>query len=209
MQQRITIAGLGVVAVALWIVGLVVGQALPSNLPSHASDQQVLAWVQANSGDVVAGAWLFMVGCVAFAAFVVLLRSRLPEGTPRTMLYTGAVMAAVGGLLTQADFVTGINKTEISPSAAAALHNLGDLGFSAAELSLVLVFAGVAGLAFSARALPRWWGALCTLFAVVALIGPIGWTMVIFGTPLFTLVTPWVVGRPARRTATASAAATA
>jgi hypothetical protein len=209
MHKRTTLAGLGVLAVALWIAGLIIGEALPSKLASHATDQQVLAWVQGNTNDVIMGAWLFMVGCIAFVAFAVLLRSHLPEGPLATMLYSGAIIAAVSGLLTQGDFVTGIDKDEVSPAAAAAFHHIGDLGFCGAELAMVLVFGAVAGLAFSAGAVPRWWGALCALFAVVAIIGPIGWTMVIFGTPIFTLVTPWVVGRSARRTATAAAAATA
>jgi hypothetical protein len=209
MQNRVTLAGLGAVAVALWIVGLVVGQALPSKLPSHATDQQVLDWVSSNTNDIIIGAWLFMVGCIVFVAFALLLRTRLPEGPLTTAFYTGAVMAAVGGLFTQGDFVTGINKGEVTPAAAAAAHHLGDLGFSVAELSLVLVFGALALLAFKARVLPKWWGAILGLFAVVAVIGPIGWTMVIFGAPLFTLVTPWLVGRGARRTAAAPATVTA
>jgi hypothetical protein len=209
MEKRTTFAGLGIVAVALWIVGLVVGDGLPSKLPSHPSDQQILTWVQGNSNDIIMGAWMFMVGCIVFLALVVLLRSRLPESPFTTLLHTGAIAGAACGLLTQGNFVTGIDKNDVSPAAAAAFNHIGDLGFCGVELSLVLVFAGAAGLAFSARALPRWWGALCALFAVVALIGPIGWTMVIFGTPIFSLVTPWLVGRPARRTAAATAAATA
>jgi hypothetical protein len=209
MHKRITLAGLGLLALVLWIVGLVVGKALPTKLAGHPTDQQILTWVQSNTNDIITGAWLFMVGCIVFVVFALLLRSRLPESPLTTLLYTGAVMGAVSGLLTQGDFLTGIDKSDVSPAAAAAFHSIGDLGFTGIELSLVLVFAGAAGLAFSARALPRWWGAICALFAVVALIGPIGWTMVIFGTPLFTLVTPWLVGRPARRTATAAAAATA
>lgn len=209
MQNRTTLAGLGVLAVVLWIAGLVVGQALPGKLASHPSDEQILTWVQSNTTDVIVGAWLFLLGCVVFVAFVVLLRTRLPEGPLVTLLSSGAIMAAVSGLFTQGDLVTGIDKDTVSPAAAAAFHSIGDLGFCGVELSVVLVFGSAAALAFSARALPRWWGAILALFAVVAIIGPIGWTMVIFGTPLFTLVTPWVVGRSARRTATASAAATA
>ena len=209
MQNRTTLAGAGFLALALWIVGLVLGQALPSKLPSHPTDQQILDWVSSNTGYVVTGAWLFMVGCVVFVAFAVMLRSRLPEGSLTTTFYTGAVMAAIGGLLTQTDFVTGIDKSDVSPAAAAAMHHLGDLGFSVAELSLVLVFAAGALLAFKEHVLPRWWGAILALFAVAALIGPIGWTMVIFGTPIFTLVTPWLIGRGARRTAAAPATATA
>ena len=48
--------------------------------------------------------------------------------------------------------------------------------------------AAVAVLAFRHAVLPRWWGALTALVAVVALIGPIGWAALVWGFPVWVLV---------------------
>ena len=57
--------------------------------------------------------------------------------------------------------------------------------------------------------LPRWWAALTALVAVVALIGPIGWAALVWGFPVWVLVTPWLVGRTARSRAVVASTATA
>jgi hypothetical protein len=197
MHKRNLTAGIGLASLVLWIVGLVLQNTLPDKIPSSPSDAQLLTWVQSNSGDIIAGSWLFMCGCVLFIAFAVALRSHLPEGPLTTAFYTSLVVGSAFGIVTASgDFATAIDKDAVSATTAGAFHHLGDIGFVGVELSLVLAFGAAALLAFRTASLPRWWGAVCGLFAVVAVIGPIGWTMVVFGLPLWTLVTPWGGGPP-------------
>ena len=214
MKNRITLASLGITAVALWIVGLVVSQGLTTNLSDKASNVQVLAWVHGNKNPIIMGCWLFMLGCMVLVLFAGVLRSRLAaaEGGDRTIgtiAYTGAVMMAVFGMLGQTDLVSAIDADSVSASAAGTFHKLGDLGFVGAELSLAIFLGAVAVLAFRHAVLPRWWAALSLLVAVVALIGPIGWAALVWGFPVWLLVTPWLVGRGARGRALAASTATA
>lgn len=209
MEQRKLLAGLGLASVALWITGLVLAQGLTTSLADDATDPQVLAWVQGNENKIIIGGWLFTAGCVLFVWFAAVLRERLGSSTAATLVYTGAAMMAVFGTLTQSDLASAIDKDSITPATAGALHHLGDLGFLGVEVTLVLFFGAIAVLAFRTDALPRWWGVVCAILAVVAFIGPIGWAVVIFGFPAWTLVTPWLVGRGSQRRASAPATATA
>jgi hypothetical protein len=214
MKNRITLACLGITAVALWLVGLLISQVSTTNIPAKPTDAQLLTWVQGNKNPIITGSWLFMVGCLVLVVFAGLLRSRLAdaEGGHRTLgtiAYSGAVMMAVLGMLTQTDIVSAINADSVSPASAGAFHHIGDLGFMGAELSLAVFLGAVAVLAFRTAVLPRWWAALTALVAVVALIGPIGWAALIFGFPVWLLVTPWLIGRTSRRRAGITSTATA
>jgi len=214
MKNRITLASLGITAVALWIVGLVTSQALTSSIPHKPTDAQLLTWVQGNKNPIILGSFLFMLGCIVLVLFAGLLRKRLAaaeggDGTLSTFAYTGAVMMAVCGMLGQTDLVSAINADSISAASAGAFHHLGDMGFVAAELSLSVFFGSVAVLAFRAAVLPRWWAALTGVVAVVAIVGPIGWAALVWGFPVWMLVTPWLVGRTARRRAASTVTAAA
>ncbi len=211
MKNRSTLASLGITAIALWIVGLVVSSALTTSIPSKPTDAQILSWVQGNKNPIIVGSWLFMIGCVVLVVFAGLLRSRLAaaDGTAATIAYTGAVLMAVCGLFTQTDLISAINADSVSATSAGAFHNIGDMGFVGAELSLTLFLGATAVLAFRHAVMPRWWAALTGLVAVVALIGPIGWAALVWGFPVWLLVTPWLVGRTARRRAASTVTAAA
>jgi hypothetical protein len=56
--ERISALAAAVLAVALWIVGLVVTQALTTGLSDKATDAQVLAWVHGNKNPILTGSWL-------------------------------------------------------------------------------------------------------------------------------------------------------
>ena len=197
----------GVLAVALWIVGIIV---VNHNSPGdHATDQAILDYYKANENWVLLGGWLFMLGCVAFIWFAAVLRARLLEaegttaGTTTTIAFVGAVAAAIFGMLVPApDIAAAINKNDISAATAGTLHHSTDAFFVCAELAAVLLFAGAAVLAFRTKVLPTWWAALMVLVAVVLVIGPIGWAGLIFGLPVWTLGTSVMLLRSngARRT---------
>lgn len=209
LERRIALIT-GPLSVALWVAGLAVGSSVPTKLVSHATDAQVLAWVQGNKNPIILGAFLFLLGCIAFIWFAAMLRSRLvaAEGgthTFATLVFGGSIAMAVMGLGTQTDIVTAINASDVSAATAGVFHHLGDLFFVGAEVSLFVVLAGVAVLAYRAAAVPRWWGALGAIVGVVALIGPIGWAALIFGFPVWILGTTFVLAR-APRTGSARAA---
>jgi hypothetical protein len=210
--DRISTLVTGVLAVCLWIAGLVVGQGLTDNLADGASDAKVLAWLQANKNPTIVGGWLFMTGCLAFVWFAGLVRSRLAEAeggshTLSTVGFAGAVAAAVFGIGTQSDVGSAINASDVSPATAGMFHHLGDLFFVGAELSLIVLLASVCVLAFRTAALPRWWGVFSGLVAVVLWIGPIGWAALIFGTPVWTLGTTVLLARRSRPRPAAAALA--
>ena len=202
----------GPLAVVLWVIGIIV---LNNGGPAeHATGGQILAWYKAHGNRITLGAWIFMIGCVAFVAFVAGLRGKLEEAIGRasqlpTLALVGAGMAALSGMLTAAvDLAGGIGKNDIDPATAAAFHHSVDVFFICAELAAILPLAAFAVVAWRTRVLPRWWAAFSGLIAVVLIVGPIGWLGLIFGLPLWTLGTSlFVLLRSPERMRAAAAAA--
>lgn len=201
-----------VLAVVLWIVGLALQKAPDTS--TKKSDAEILAVYQHNANRILLASWLFMLGCICFLWFAGIVRARLADAegvrpTFASLAFGGAVASAVFGIGTMAGPVgVAINKDDISASAASALTHLGDVFFVGTEFALIVLFAAVAAVAFQTRLFPRWWAALLVLVAVVLVIGPIGWAAVIFATPIWTLVTAWMLMRSnSRRVEIASAAA--
>jgi hypothetical protein len=183
----------GPLTIALWVVGIIL---INRNGPAdHATGAQILAWYKSDSGTVILGAWLFMLGCLGFVVFVSGLRVRLSEvvggASQLPMLaLVGAAMAGLSGMLTAGvDLAGGIDKNDIDPATAATFHHSVDIFFVGAELAAILPLAAIAILAWRTRVLPRWWAVFSGLVAVVLLIGPIGWLGLIFGVPIWTLGT--------------------
>jgi len=185
----------GPLAVALWILGLIVAEGLTDSLADGASDQQVLAWVQDNTNMLLTGGWIFMVGCLAFVWFWAALRARLlaAEGAPGTLsalAFGGGLATAIFAMLTQApDIAAAINQDSISAATAGTLHNASDAFFVCAELAAIIPLVAVGLLALRTAVLPKWWAWFGLLVAVVLVIGPIGWAALIFGVPIWTLGT--------------------
>ena len=204
-----------VLAVALWIAGLVVVNTFSSKIPHHATDAQLLTWIQGNQNPILSGGWLWVLGCLSFLWFAALLRPRLADAegghhTYTTLAFAGAAAATVFGFLIQAGDMGGaINQDSISAATAGTLHNLSDVFFICAELALIPFFVGVAVIAFRTAVLPKWWAVFSVLVAVVLVIGPIGWAALTFGTPVWLLGTGLLVGAPPRARQRAVAAATA
>jgi hypothetical protein len=204
-----------VLAVGLWIAGLVVINKFSDRIPHHPTDGQLLAWIQGNQSPILLGGWLWMLGCLVFLVFVALLRPRLAEAeggqhTVTTLAFTSAAIASVFGLLIQAGDMGGaINHDSISAATAGTLHNFGDMFFIGAELALIPFFIGVAVIALRTGVVPTWWAVFSILIAVVLLIGPIGWAALIFGTPIWLLGTGLLVGSKPHAARRAVATATA
>jgi hypothetical protein len=204
-----------VLAVVLWILGLVVINSFSDRIPHHPTDAQLLAWVQGNQNPILSGGWLWMIGSLSFLWFVALLRPRLADAeggshTYTTFAFAGGVAAAVFGLLVQAgDMGSAIDQDSVSAATVGALHHLNSVFFICAELALIPFFVGIAVVALRTGVLPKWWAVFSILIAVVLLVGPIGWAALIFGTPVWLLGTGLIVGSKPRARQRTVAAATA
>jgi hypothetical protein len=190
----------GVLAVVLWIVGILVQES--GNIPEDgAADSAYLTHVNDDANSILAGGWIFMIGCLAFLVFAIVLRERLAEAEGGSRLFTniaflGAVAAGAFGLLLPGpEIAAAISADDISASTAAALSNLSDGFFVAAELAAVLLMLGAGMVALRGTLFPRWWAWVSFLLAVVLVIGPIGWAGLIFGLPVWTLVTTFFLVR--------------
>ena len=198
----------GVLAVVFWVLGLVVTNAMSDKIPHHPTDEQLLTWIKGNTNPILFGGWLFALGCLAFVWFAAILRSHLAaaEGGSATfanLAFGGALVAAAFGLLSMAgDMGAAINKDDISAATAGTLHNAGDMFFVGAELAAILFFLGAAIVGLRSAALPKWWAWFAVLIAIVLVIGPIGWAALIFGLPIWTIGTAWLLARPQRRPGT-------
>ena len=197
-----------VLAVVLWVAGLVIGST-SDTLADNASDAATLDWVQGNANSILLGAWVFALGCLAFLWFMGMLRGHLAagEGAPGTLstiMFAASTAAAAFAMATTGDVASAINKNDISPATAGALHHLGDLFFVVAELAMMATMIAFALLVLRTALFPRWWAYVSLLVAVVLLIGPIGWAALIFGTPVWALVTGWWMARAPRATAVAA-----
>lgn len=195
----------GVLAVVLWIVGVVVTQS--SGVPDEgAPDAEYLAHYESNATTVLTGGWIYMLGWLAFLVFAVVLRERLAEaeGGRRfftTVAFLGAAAVGTFGLMLAAPEIGAAIQAEegnISASTAAALFNLGEAFLVAQELAAVLLMLGAGLVALATGLFPKWWTWLTLLFAFVLLIAPIGWVALFFGLPLWTLVTTFLLARGAR-----------
>jgi hypothetical protein len=192
-----------VLAIALWVVGIVFDTAMPSTIPHHPTDAQLLVWLHRNHNWTIAGGWLFMTGCMMFLWFAGLVRARLAaaEGevhTFSTIAFAGAIAAAVFGMGTQVEIGGAINSSELSAATAGAFHHLGDAFFLGAEMSMIVFLAGVTVVGVRQAVLPRLWVYFGALVAVVLWIGPIGWAALIFGMPIWMLGTSWLLYSPRR-----------
>ena len=190
----------GVVAVLLWVVGIVVIES--GNTPGEsASDADLLAYYQDDTNRILTGSWIFMVGCIAFLWFAVVLRERLAasEGGTRmfsNVAFVGAVATGAFALLTSGpDIAAAIAEDDLSEAAAAAMATLGDAFFVAAELSAILLMIGAGAVALRTGLFPKAWAWISFLLALVLVIGPIGWAGLIFGLPIWVLGTTFFLVR--------------
>lgn len=201
----------GVLAIVLWILGLIIVNSFSDTIPHRPTDAQLLTWVKGNTNSILFGGWLWMLGCVSFIWFANVLRSRFAarEGSVvpfATLMFAGAVAGAAFAMLTTAgDVGSAINKDDISAATAGTLHNSGDMFFVAAELMLILFFVGAAIAGLRTAVFPKWWCWLAVVIAVVLVIGPIGWAALIFGTPIWILGTTFFLLRPDPHTRAAGA----
>jgi hypothetical protein len=183
----------GVVAVALWVIGILIQEStdMPGDEPTG---DQVLAWYSGDENAILAGGFVFMLGALFFLIFLGALRVRLlgaegPTGFLTAIGYTAGLGAGFFLLmLPSADMAGALSNDELTGDAALAVNSLGDMFFIGAELlgALMLVIVGL--LFIKTRVLPAWLGWASLVLALVMLIPPIGWAGLLLGFPLWTVL---------------------
>jgi hypothetical protein len=185
----------GVVAVALWIIGVFV---LESASPGgDASPDEILAYFDDDAASIFTGAFLFSLGTAFFVWFLGSLRAEFlaAEGQPgrlTAVAFAGGVGKAVFDMGVMGGFVAGalaFDEAEpLTPEAAQTLFFVDDAFFIGAEFMAFVFMAAAGVLILTRRALPVWLGWLAVLIAVGLLIFPIGWAFLLFGVPLWVLL---------------------
>ena len=184
----------GVVAVALWIIGVFV---LESVSPDGDSAEEILTYFDDEDTSIFIGAFLIALGTAFFLWFAGILRAALhaaegPPGRLTAVAFAGAVGKAVFDMglagATAAGALSADEADELSPEGAQALFFIDDAFFIGAEFMGVVFMAAAAATILTTRALPGWLGWLALVIAVGLLIVPIGWAFLLFGLPLWVLL---------------------
>jgi hypothetical protein len=183
----------GIVAVALWIVGVIVQES--SELSDKDRPEEILAVLQSDANTIIAGGVIFAFGVPFFIWFLGSLRSTLfaaegGVGRLSSIAYGSGMLAALSLILQVAPSVQGaFDEDDLSPEAAQALQSVGEAAFAGTEFTLIAMFAAVGLIILRTRVLGAWLGWVSLAIALLLAIIPIGWAGVVFAFPLWTLVT--------------------
>jgi hypothetical protein len=206
----------GIKAVVLWVIGIVILTG-PGHLGNDSSENPlvILGKYKAHHAAIQWGVWFVMLGALAFLWFVGSLRSALYAAEGETGRL--ATLAGMGGAVTSLcillahvpSFAAATTSDNLTAPTAKALILMDDVFFYAAEFSLAVFFFAVALAIFRFAVLPGWLGWVSLVFAVLAVIPPVGWAIVAPGLPLWTLVVSWLLfaktrGAPAGTTPAAA-----
>jgi hypothetical protein len=183
----------GVVAVALWVIGILIQES--SNLPGdEATGDEVLAWFSNEGNTILAGGFVFMLGALFFFIFLAALRVRLleaegPVGFLTALVFGAGIAAGLSLLMLPAPDMSGaLSDEELTGDAALAVNSLGDMFFIGAELASALLLVAAGLLFIRTRVLPVWLGWASLVVALWLLIPPIGWAGLLLGVPLWTVL---------------------
>jgi hypothetical protein len=181
----------GIVAVALWIVGVIVQES--SDLADKDSPEEILAVLQSDANTIIAGGVIFAFGVVFFIWFLGSLRSTLfaaegGVGRLSSIAYGSGMLAALTLILQVAPSVQGaFDEDDLSPEAAQALQSVGEAAFAGTEFTLLAMFAAVGLIILRTRVFAAWLGWVSLAIALLLAIIPIGWAGVVWAFPLWTL----------------------
>jgi hypothetical protein len=183
----------GIVAVILWIVGVLVMETLGT--ADRETAEEALAYFQDEENGILAAGFIFQLGALFFLVFLSALRSRLwgvegGSGMLSTLAFASGVAVAIFLIaLPGGDMSGALGSEDLGPEAAQALTSLDELFFIGAELSAAVLLFATGLLAVHRRALPVWLGWASFVIALWLLIPPIGWAGLLIGVPVWTLVT--------------------
>ena len=181
----------GVVAVALWVIGLVIVEGASSTNAETPAEN--LAAYQEDALAISIGGFLFMLGAAFFLWFLGSLRSRLvavepPPSHLTAIAFAGGVATAICLLLVPGpNLAAAINEDDLSAEAAQAMAVVDDAFFVGAEVAAIVLLVATGLLALRTGVLPRWVAWLSFAIALVLVIAPVGWAALIFGFPVWVL----------------------
>lgn len=196
----------GVLSVVLFIVSVFVVES--GDLPGDdATGAELAAYLGDSLSELAIGAVLWGLATIALIWFLDGLRTHIAPassqlgrlaygfGFAAALFLLASVMPDVAGALASDNL-----DRSLEGGAAEAITALGDGFFIAAELMLAGFFFTVGLAALRARALPAWFGGISLVLALVALVPPIGWAVVVFGFPLWLLLASALLWRENRST---------
>ena len=202
-ERRITPIA-GVLSVVLLVVAVLVAESESKSPDEQATGAELATYLADNLGSLAIGTVLWGLGTIALIWFLDGLRARIApaSGQLARLAYGFGFAAALFLLASVVPEVAGALASDnlernLEGGAAEALTSLGDGFFIAAELMLAGFFFTVGLAALRARALPAWLGWISLVLAVVALIPPIGWAVVVFAFPLWLLLVSALLWRSA------------
>jgi hypothetical protein len=199
MNDRRLTPLMGIVSVVLFVISVFIIES--GDTPdAEASGAEVAAYYDGALGTLAVALIVWGVGTVALVWFLDGLRvliSRVSDQLGRLAFYFGFGFA----LFMVASFLPDLGASlasdnlerELEGASAEAIASLGDGFFIGAEAMVFGFFLFVGLAATRLRALPAWLGWLALLLGLIALIPPIGWAVVAFGFPLWTLITSVVL----------------
>jgi hypothetical protein len=194
MEERRLTPLAGLLSVILFVIAVVVIES--GDRPGDdATGAEMATYLADNLGTLAFAAVLWGVGTIALIWFLDGLRARiaLASGQLARLTYGFGFAVALFMLVSFMPDVAGAIASDnmernLEDGAAEAINSLDLAFFFAAELMLAGFFLAVGLASVRARALPVWLGWISLILAVVALIPPIGWAVVIFGLPLWLLL---------------------
>jgi hypothetical protein len=189
----------GVLAVACWVVGLIV----VGDISSKDKGTELLAYYQAHDGKLLGGGVIWLIGTALFLWFLGSVRARLlaaegPDARLTSVAFAGGVATTIClALNVGPDMAGALSNDDLDASGARALHSVSDAFFLGAEYLTPVLLTAVALLALRTGVLPRWFAWLSGLIALVMLIAPIGWAALVFAFPIWVLVLTYLLWRSA------------
>jgi hypothetical protein len=183
----------------LFVVGVFVIES--GDIPEDdATGAEIAAYYADGLNRLATGAVLWGIGILALILFLDGLRTRVLPASARLARLTygygfAAALFLLGSIMPDVSAALASDNLDrpLESGAAELASSLGDGFFIAAELMLVGFFVAVGLAAVRLRALPAWLGWISFLLAVVAVILPIGWAVVVFGLPIWVLITSAVL----------------
>ena len=210
MEDRRVTPLAGVLSVVLFVVALFVIES-GTTPDADATGAEAATYLDGALGRLALALIIWGVGSILLLWFFEGLRAWIAgysEQLARLMFFFGfAVM-----LLMLASFlpdVAGAFASDeidgaLEPAAAQAISTLGDGFFFGAEVMLVGLFLAAGLAALKTAAFPAWVGWLSLVLAVIALIPPIGWAVVVWGFPLWIFIMAAIMWRTRKRTEAAA-----